>query len=60
MDEEFDEVAENIVAIKAELASANPQPLTLKNTFKAIAWSASIACKAIIEDHVEKAIDVIG
>lgn len=59
-DEEFDEVAENMVAIKAELASANPQPRTLKNTFKAIAWGASVACKATIEELVEKAIDLIS
>lgn len=59
-DEEFDEVAENIVSIRNELASANPQLRVLKNTFKAIAWGASVACKAVVEDLVKKAIDLIG
>lgn len=60
VDEEFDEVAKNIVSIKAELSSTNPQPRTIKNTFKAIAWGASIACKATIEELVERAITLIG
>ena len=47
------------VAIKAELASANPRPLTLKNTFKAIAWGALVACKATIEEFIEKTINLI-
>lgn len=59
-DEEFDEIAEDIISIRRELTSLNPQTHALKNTFKAIGWSAKIACKAAIEQFVEKAIVLLG
>lgn len=59
-DEEHDEIAQEIVDIRAELASAQPKGTLLKKSLKAIAWTASISCKAAIEGLVTRAIDLLN
>lgn len=59
-DEEHDEIAQEIVDIRAELASAQPKGTLLKKSLKAIAWTASISCKAAIEGLVTRAINLLN
>ena len=58
--EEHDEIAQEIVDIRSELASLQPKETFLKKSFKAIAWSASVSCKAAIEGLVARAIDLLN
>ena len=55
-DEEHDEIAQEIVDIRSELAKPNPQKNFLKKSFKAIAWGASVSIKAAIEEVVARAV----
>ena len=59
-DEEHDEIAQEIVDIRSELASLQPKETFLKKSLKAIAWSASVSCKAAIEGLVATAIDLLN
>ena len=59
-DEEHDEIAQEIVDIRSELASLQPKETILKKSLKAIAWSASVSCKAAIEGLVARAIDLLN
>lgn len=59
-DEEHDEIAQEIVDIRFELASLQPKETFLKKSLKAIAWSASVSCKAAIEGLVARAIDLLN
>lgn len=58
-DEEFNDIAQEIVDIRSELQSASPQPKLLKRAFKALSWGSSTACKALIEELVEKAVELL-
>lgn len=58
-DEEHDEIAQEIVDIRAELAEPIPKRNLLKKSLKAIAWSASISCKTAVEELVKKAIGLL-
>lgn len=58
-DEEFNDIAQEIVDIRSELLSASPQPKLLKRAFKALSWGTSAACKALVEELVEKAIELL-
>ena len=58
--EELDEIAQEIVDIRSELLSSTPQVKTLKKGFKALAWGASVTCKATIEKLVGDAIDLLS
>lgn len=56
--QEFDEIAQEIISIRAELKSASPNRRNLKNAFKALTWGTSIAAKSAIEELVKKAIEM--
>lgn len=58
-DEEFGEIAQEIVDIKAELAVDKPDRNLLKKSFKALTWGASVSCKVAIEELVKKAIEIL-
>lgn len=57
--EEFDEIAQNIVSIRSELSSLTPKIYIVKNAFRAIAWLASESCKSIIEQLVGEALEKV-
>lgn len=59
-DEEFDEIAQEIVDIKAELAVDKPNRTLLKKSFKALMWGASVTCRSAIEELVKKAVDLLS
>lgn len=59
-DEEFDEIAQEIVDIKAELAADKPDRNILKKSYKALTWGASVSCKTAIEEIVKKAIEILN
>lgn len=59
-DEEFNDIAQEIVDIRSELRSTSPLIKTLKKSFKALVWGASVSCKAVIEKLVGNAIDLLG
>ena len=58
-DKEFDDIAQEIVDIRTELQSATPQVKSLKKSFKALVWGASVTCKAAIEKLVGNAIEYL-
>lgn len=58
-DEEFNDIAQEIVDIRSELQSALPQTKILKRAFKALSWGSSTACKALIEELVDKAVGLL-
>lgn len=58
-DEEHNEIAQEIVDIRAELSELKPNKNLLKKSFKAIAWTASVSCKSAIEVLVSKALELI-
>ncbi len=58
-DEEFNDIAQEIVDIRLELQSASPQPKILNRAFKALSWGTSTACKTLIEELVEKAVGLL-
>lgn len=57
--EKYDDITQNLADIKQELITDKPRRRYLKNTFKAIAWSATISCKSLIEELVEKAVELL-
>lgn len=58
-DEEFNDIAQEILDIRTELQSTFPQPKLLKRAFKALTWGTSTACKTLIEELVEKALELL-
>ena len=58
-DEEHNEIAQEIVDIRAELSELKPKKNLLKKSFKAIAWTASVSCKTAIESLVKRALDLL-
>ena len=58
-DEEHNEIAQEIINIRTELAKPNPQKSFLKDSFKAIAWGASVSIKAAIEEVVARAVKLL-
>lgn len=58
--DEFDEIAQEIVDIRSELASSNPIAKNLRKSFKAITWGISVSGKAAIEKLVNNAIDLLS
>lgn len=58
-DEEHNEIAQEIVDIRAELSEMKPKKNLLKKSFKAIAWTASVSCKSAIEALVSKALELL-
>ena len=58
--EEFDEVARELVDIRAELLKPQPNSSFLKKSFKALTWGAAVSCKTTIEELVKKAIEYLS
>ena len=59
-DEEFDNIAHEIVDIRTELSKSQPNSGFLRKSFKALAWGTTISCKTAIEEVVKKAIDMLS
>ena len=59
-DEDNAEIKQDLSDIRTELQAPNPQPQTLKKSFKALVWGASVTCKAAIEKLVGDAIDLLA
>lgn len=59
-DEELGEIAQDIVDIRDELNSRNPNRDFLKKSFKALSWGASVSCRTAIEELVKKAIKLLN
>lgn len=59
-DKEFGEIAQDIVDIRDELNSRNPNRGFLKKSFKALSWGASVSCRTAIEELVKKAIELLN
>lgn len=53
------ETIQDLADLKAELSSSKPRRRILRNTFKAIAWGATISSKTFIEEIVKKALDLL-
>lgn len=58
-DEEHDEIAQEIVDIRSQLAESHPNMSLIKKSLKAIAWTASVSCKAAIEELAKKGIEFL-
>lgn len=59
-DGELGEIAQDIVDIRDELNSRNPNRDFLKKSFKALSWGASVSCRTAIEELVKKAIKLLN
>ena len=59
-DEEFDDIAREIVDIRKELSKSQPDKAFLRKSFKALSWGATVSCKAAIEEIVKKAIEYLA
>ena len=58
--EEFDDIAREIVDIRTELSKPQPNRSFLKKSFKALTWGTAVSCKTAIEELVKKAIEYIS
>ncbi len=58
--EEFNDVARELVDIRAELSKPQPNSSFLKKSFKALTWGATVSCKTTIEELVKKAIEYLS
>ena len=58
--EEFDDVARELIDIRAELSKPQPNSSFLKKSFKALTWGATVSCKTTIEELVKKAIEYLS
>ena len=54
------DISQELLDIHSELNSATPEPKVLAKSFKALAWGASVTCKATIEKLVSDAVDLLG
>ena len=59
-DEEFDDIAREILDIRTELSKPQPNSSFLKKSFKALTWGATVSCKTSIEELVKKAIEYLS
>lgn len=59
-DEEFDDVAREILDIRTELSKPQPNTSFLKKSFKALTWGVTVSCKTTIEELVKKAIEYLS
>lgn len=59
-DEEFDDIAREILDIRTELSKPQPNNSFLKKSFKALTWGATVSCKTSIEELVKKAIEYLS
>lgn len=58
--EEFNDIAQEIVDIRTELSKQKPNIGFLKKSFKALTWGATVSCKTAIEEIVKKAIELLS
>ena len=59
-DEEFDDIARELIDIRTELSKPQPNSSFLKKSFKALTWGATVSCKTTIEELVKKAIEYLS
>lgn len=59
-DEEFDDIARELIDIRTELSKPQPNSSFLKESFKALTWGATVSCKTTIEELVKKAIEYLS
>lgn len=58
--EEFDDIARELIDIRTELSKPQPNSSFLKKSFKALTWGATVSCKTTIEELVKKAIEYLS
>lgn len=58
-DEEFDDIARDLIDIRMELSKPQPNSSFLKKSFKALTWGATVSCKTTIQELVKKAIEYL-
>ena len=59
-DEEFDDIARELIDIRTELSKPQPNSSFLKKSFKALTWGTTVSCKTTIEELVKKAIEYLS
>ena len=59
-DEEFDDIARELIDIRTELSKPQPNSSFLKKSFKALTWGVTVSCKTTIEELVKKAIEYLS
>ena len=59
-DEEFDDIARELIDIRTELSKPQPNSSFLKKSFKALTWGATVSGKTTIEELVKKAIEYLS
>jgi hypothetical protein len=59
-DEEFDDMARELIDIRTELSKPQPNSSLLKKSFKALTWGVTVSCKTTIEELVKKAIEYLS
>lgn len=59
-DDEFNDIARELIDIRMELSKPQPNSSFLKKSFKALTWGATVSCKTTIEELVKKAIDYLS
>ncbi len=59
-DDEFNDIARELIDIRMELSKPQPNSSFLKKSFKALTWGATVSCKITIEELVKKAIEYLS
>ena len=59
-DDEFNDIARELIDIRMELSKPQPNSSFLKKSFKALTWGATVSCKTTIEELVKKAIEYLS
>ena len=59
-DEEFDDIARELIDIRTELSKPQSNSSFLKKSFKALTWGAAVSCKTTIEELVKNAIEYLS
>lgn len=59
-DEEFDDIARELINIRTELSKPQPNSSFLEKSFKAITWGTTVSYKTTIEELVKKAIEYLS
>ena len=59
-DDEFNDIARELIDIRMELSKPQPNSSFLKKSFKALTWGTTVSCKITIEELVKKAIEYLS
>ena len=59
-DDEFNDIARELIDIRMELSKPQPNSSFLKKSFKALTWGTTVSCKTTIEELVKKAIEYLS